>query len=165
MKQSMIVLGALVAFVATSVASAHTHKKSVGVLVVGTQTEVRSILEGTRMEVKFSEENPNAMVAVALTRKGMLVYERGAVDDILKLIGGAVTGGVVLTLKVGSALWSLLMTGAHTVLHIGEDVLKAAAWVLSNTTTLILNGVDFTVQLAGDVLKFAGDILSWIVGG
>lgn len=164
MKQSLIVFVAFVVSFAT-VAQASSYKRTGGVLVVGTQTEVRKILDGSRLTVKFVEENPGAMVAVALTKKGMLVYERGAVDDILKLIGGAVQGGVVLTLKVGSALWKLLMDGAHTVVHVGNNVLQAAMWVLTHTTAIILDGVQFTVQLAGDVLAFVGDILAWIVGG
>ena len=146
--------------------SAPALAKTDGILIVGTQTEVREILNGTTLYPTFSEESPNALVAVRLSHGKMSIYEGGAVQDIVKAIvklgGKIVHGGVVFTVKVGSALWDLLEDTACFVVHVGEAALKAACWVLSHAKCLILNGVKFVAHTAVDILKAIAELLHCI---
>lgn len=139
--------------------SAPAHAKTDGILVVGTQTEVRAILYGSSVTPRFSEERPEAMVAVRLSHGKMSIYEGGAVQAILEFVGEVAKGGVVFTLKVGSALWDLLEGLTCFVVHVGEAALKAACWVLSHATCLIVNGVTFVVHTAIEILRAIGEMI------
>ena len=139
--------------------------KTDGILVLGTQEEVLKILHGSRLEVNFSEQNPSAIVAVRMTKGEIAVYEREACDDIVKFVGKLVKGGVVITIKVGTALWDLLEDATHCTVEVGEKVLKAACWVLCHTEELITDGVKCTVQTVGKVLEAVKDLLECIIHG
>lgn len=135
--------------------------KTNGLLLVGTQAEVREMLRGTEIRPVFKNEDASAMVAVQLSKNGdMKVFEdRGAVQDIIKFVGGVVQGGVAFTLKVGSALWNLLCDLPCTLHHLGEKVVKAACWVLSHGAALVVDGVTFTVKTAAEILRAIAEFL------
>lgn len=130
-----------------------------GILIVGTQTEVAQMLRGTDIQPTYSEVNPDAMVAVRLYKNTVSVYEGGAVQAIIKFVGNVVEGGVVFTLKVGSALWDLLETLACTTVNLGEAVVKAIVTVLTTTAHFVVDGVKFVAHTTLEVLKMVGEFI------
>jgi hypothetical protein len=130
-----------------------------GILVIGTQSEVREILKDTDVHLIFSEENPNAMVAVRLTDNKVAVYENGPVQTIIQFIGKVVEGGMVLTIEAGSDLWNLLYETAHVVVQTGVEAAHAVCWVLRHGTVLVIDGVTWTVCTTYDCLQAAADFV------
>ena len=156
MKRFSNVLGLAALLLALSSTSAMA--KTDGILVVGTQTEVLTILKGSGVRPTFLENDANAMVAVKLSGNEMAVYEGRCVEEIIEFIGNVVEGGVVVTLKVGTALWHLLEKAACVVTHVGESVCKAVCFVLSHAKCLVVNGVTFVAHTAVEILKAIADI-------
>jgi len=162
MKSLLRYVPAFLASLAILGAAKPAMAKTDGLLLLGTQAEVRHLLRGTPVEVNFSEEKPNAIVAVRLTRGELSVYEQGAVQDIVKFVGKVVHGGVVITLKAGSALWDLLDDVAHCTVQVGEAALKAACWVLAHAKCLVVDGVTLGLKTAAEILEVVADFLQCI---
>lgn len=125
-----------------------------GILVVGTQEEVRSILAEQNVSVSFTVSSPSEMVAVRLTRGEVAIFEGERVHEIIELVGAVVEGCVVITLKAGSELWELLEHSAHTIIQVGHLALKAAVAILGEAKCIVIDGVTFVVQTSLDVLGF-----------
>ena len=134
-----------------------------GLLLVGTQNEVRHMLKGTHVTVKFSEDDANAMVAVRLEGTTVSVYEGCCVDEIIKFVGNVVKGGVCLILTAGCDLCKLLEGLTCTVIEVGKAALEAVVYVLSHATCCIIDGVTFVVQTSFDVLKCVGEFIEQLL--
>lgn len=139
------------------------YAKRAGILIVGTQAEVQKILSETKLVAPFSEQNPDAMVAVKLTRTKMTVYEGHVVDAIVHFIGDVVHGGVVIVLHVGSDLWNLLNSLVGTVIHVGSHALHAIVTILSNLGHLVVDGVTWVVMTASEILQWVAHLFLWIL--
>lgn len=148
----------LVISLLTFAASSPALAKSKGILVVGTQAEVKTILDGTKLTPTFSTQDANALVAVSLTRGKMAIYEGESVDCIVDVIGNVVHGGMVVTLEVASTLWKVLKEVTPFVVHSCEYALKAAAWVVTHTTCVVVDGVTWTVKTAAQLFGVVADL-------
>ncbi len=130
-----------------------------GLLLVGTQDEVRGMLKGTEVTVKFNEESPTAMVAVRLQGTTVSVYEGCCVEEIIKLVGNVVKGGVCIILHVGSELCDLLDTLTHTAIELGKIVLEATICILRHATCLVIDGVTFVVQTSFEIMECLAEFI------
>ena len=160
MKKMMIAVSALFLLAGQQVEAAAND----GILIVGTQAEVLTIMKGTNLTPKFSEKNPEAMVAVRLFENKMSVYEGECLGDLIKLIGKVVKGGVAITIKVGTDLWNLLNDLGCTTFNIGAAALKAACKILSEMKCIIIDGATWAVKTAFEILQCVGELLGKLLG-
>lgn len=161
--KAKLFLGTLIGLIFWGQGSFAGAKK--GILIVGTQAEVRAILAGSGVCPVFSEDNASAQVAVALTKNKMTVFERDAVGSILDLVGSAVEGGAAIILEAGTALWELLgeVPGLSTAL--GKTALEAAVFVLKSGQAVILDGVEFLEQTSLQVVSAVAGLIQLLIGG
>jgi len=149
----------------TYIGAAPAMAKTNGILIVGTQTEVQNILEGSKLTPTFSTVDADALVAVSLTKGEMAVYEGESVDSIIDVIGEVVKGGMVITLKVASTLWHVLKEVTPFVVTSCEYAIKAAIWVLTHTTSVVVDGVTWTVKTAAAILGVVGQLMQCVLFG
>ena len=139
---------AVISIFGSTVASA----KSQGILIVGTQAQVREVLRHTKLNPVFSTSE-ESMVAVRLTKNRMSIYEGTSVTEILEMVGDAAESAVAFTLEAGSKLWELLESLPNETINVGNAALEAACEALEKLQEFVLNGVTFAQESAQEILK------------
>ena len=148
-------------FGATQLMAAHSSAD--GILVVGTPAKVSHIFKGTGLTPVFHSNDSEAYVAVLLIDNKMVVYEDGAVKEILEFLGKAVKDGIVFTVKVGTELWQHLEKAGGVVVEFGKEVAHAICKILCDGGNVVVDTVKWVVMTSVDVLKLVADFLSGII--